>query len=445
MKDHEMMREDAISGGWAVSLTGLVLVLAGAATLWADEADTAADLWSRMRRAEVASAELKAVQRKLAALIDAMPVTKRTAAATAMMDRRAERGVNAEAMRSFGADPLPITDIQRILWDSGRSYPQRLLLKTYYSLCRGKDRASALSETTRRQLVDVLAERLDNLAGTKVAYGEQRLLTHLCSSLLSRCGGGARGSPQARGLIKSLEKYAEKARKGDGFGAAIPAWLDLAKSKDVTADTFGKAVQALGHWDPLVRLRAVCRLGERDVPADDRAAQVVLALLSDPRDEVRAGAAQVFAVAKDYRPNVVVPKMVELLTRDRGVVVQAAAEEVLIARRDQAAGQIDALLAVMKDPTRRLGARRTSHILLVLSKFVGVAKLPQKESMLVLAARNLTRSPDGSLAVMQALGPQAARAVPSIREYRATVDRLRRAQIDRHVLPAILPNAPVAP
>ncbi|MGB2821591.1 MAG: hypothetical protein WBF17_11455 [Phycisphaerae bacterium] len=437
-----MMRRSSLSGTTA-TLAGLVCAMAGTPGVRADDAAEAAGLWWQIRRADVDSADFKDAQSKLTALTGAMPAAKRAAVAAAMMDPQAEPVVNAEALRRFGKDPLPITDIQRILWDAERSYQQRVLLKTYYSFCRAEARTSILSETTRRQLVAVLAERLENLVGAKMSYGEQRLLTHLCSHVLSRYGRAAKSVPQAKGLIAALEKYVEKADPADGFGAAIPVWLDLTHSSGAEIDTFGKAVHALGHWDPLVRWNATSRLGEEDVPVDDKAAQVVVSLFTDPRDEVRAGAARVFAVAKDYRPDVIVPKMVGLLTHDRGVIVQAAAAEALIARRSQAQGQIDELLAAMDDPARTLGANRTSSILLVLAKLVEAATLEQKKDILMQAARNLTGSPAGALAVMEALGPQAVRAVPSIREYLAKADRFRRIHINRHVLPAILPDEPV--
>jgi len=436
-----MMRRDALSAVPA-AWVGLLCVVGGATALRAGEAASVPELWSRMRRADVDSAEFRAAERALAAAIASMPMARRTAAATEMMDRQAGPVVNAQALRSFGKDPLPLTDIQRILWEPRRSYKQRLLLRTYYSFCRRGAGTSILSEATRRQLVAVLAERLENLAGAKVAYGEQRLLTHVVSDVLSRYGRSARSLPEAKALVGALEKYVEKADSADGFGAAIPVWLDMTQSRGSGSDTFGRAVQALGHWDPLVRWSATSRLGEKHVPVDDKAGQVVVSLLEDPRDEVRAAAARVFAVARDYRPDVVVAKMVELLTRDRGVVVQSAAAEALIARRDQAQGQVDALLAALSDPKRAPGPRRASSILLVLSKLVPAATLEQKERMLVQAVKALRASPAGALAVMEALGPEAGRAVPSIREYRATADRFRRVYIDRHVLPAILPEQP---
>ena len=135
-----------------------------------------------------------------------------------------------------------------------------------------------------------------------------------------------------------------------------------------------------------------------------------------------------------------------IAARDAGAKdAHCTAAEALVARCDQARDQIDALLAVLRDPARLPGAQRTSSILLVLSKLIRGASLKHKEAVLVQAVKNLPTSPDGALAVMEALGPQAVRAVPSIREYRATADRIRRAHINRHVLPAILPNQPVGP
>jgi len=405
-----------------------------------DQAATAGRLWRQMRTADIDSAEFKGAQWKLTALLGTMPASKRTPTATAMMDRYAEPAVNAAALEMFGKDPLPITDVQRILWDVQRSFSQRELVKTYYSFCRAEAGDSILSEATRRQLVDALAERLDSAAGTQVHYGEQRLFVHLCSAVLSRYGRAASSTPQAKGLAKALAKYAEKAGKADAFGAAIPVWLDLLASGAASIDTFSKGVQVLGHWEPVARLKAAAYLGEI-VPTDDKAAQVVLAMLGDPRDEARAAAAHVFGFAKDWRPETVVPKLIGSLTTDRSVVVQAAAAEVLAGRAEQVRGQIDPLLRVLSDPPRRLGRKRVSSMLLVLSKLAGHASDEQKEQLLDLAIGNLVRSPDGALAVLEALGPRAGRAVPAIRRYRTTADRFRRVHIDRHVLPAILPAA----
>ena len=427
-----------------VAVTGLLVVaaaLSGADATGEDATAQAVTLWKQMCAADVSSEEFKAAQWRLTSVIDEMPATRHMAAAAGMMDMYADPAVNAAAVEVFGADALPITDVQRILWDGQRSRQQRELLKTYYGFCRAEAKPGALSDGARKQLVDVLAERIENLAGTRVSYGQQRLLVHLCSAVLSRFGRATDGAPEVKGLTKALEKYAEKADKADGFGAAIPVWLDLLNAGDGTIDTFGKASRALGHWDPLTRLRAAAFLAE-EVSTDEKVGQVVLSLLNDPRDEVRAAAARVFGFAKDYSPAEVVPRMAALLTEDRGVVVQAAAAEVLIGRADQAKDQLGSLLKALHDPTRVLGSKRVSSILLVLSRLLPSATAEQRKQLLELALRNLSTSPGGALAVMEALGPEASRVVPSIREFRAAADRYRKAYIDRHVLPSILPAEP---
>jgi hypothetical protein len=431
--------------------SGLWAVLAcAAATAWAaaaaaepagtDEVANISALWKQMRAAEADSAEFKAAQWKLSALLGTMPATRRAAVATAMMDRDAETFVNTAAIELLGPDPIPVPDIQRILCDPQRSFEQRELLKTYYSLCRAEVRASVLTEPTRRQLVDALGERLDNLAGTNVGYGEQRLLVHLCSAVLTRYARSDPNTvPQAAGLLKALAKYAEKADPADTLGMAIPTWQEFVRSKDASADTPAKALKGLGHWDPVVRLKAAALLGEA-VPTDDKTAQAVLALLSDGRDEVRAAAARVFAFAKDYQPRRIVPAMVTALTEDRAVFAKPTPAEVLCTRADQAKDQLAPLLEAMNSSARRLGEKRTSDMLLVVSKLLKFATPPQKEGILKLAMLRLSTSPAGALAILEAMGPDAAKAVPSIREYRASADRFMRAYIDRHVLPSILPH-----
>ncbi len=424
-----------------VAVVAMAAILpAGAAVRAQDpagaEAAQAGELWRQMRAADVDSAEFKAAKWKLTALLGTMPADRRTAAATAMMDRYAEACVNEAALEQFGPDPLPITDIQRILWDTDRSFAQRELLKTYFSFCRPEAKSSVLTEPARRQLVDLLAERIDDLAATGASYGEQRLMLHLASAALSGYARRADDVPPAGGLLKALEKYAASARPGDGLAAAIPTWLSIAAEGDDEIDDFSDAARSLGHWDPLVRLKAAAWLGER-VEEDPTAARAVIGMLQDARDEVRAAAARVFAFARDYRPDVIVPQMVAMLTRDRGVVVQAAAADVLIGRAEQAAGRIDALLARFDNPTVLPGRKRTSHILRVLAKLLPETSDPRKARLLELAKENLRRSPDGALAVMEALGPDAAEALSAIREYRDGADRFRRVYIDRHVLPAI--------
>ena len=82
----------------------------------------------------------------------------------------------------FPSDPFDPAEIGKILADPQRSYEQRELVKTYYGECKPTGTASLLSEPVRRKLVDILADRLDKLAGTPMHYGEQRLFVHLISA-----------------------------------------------------------------------------------------------------------------------------------------------------------------------------------------------------------------------------------------------------------------------
>ena len=237
------------SGLWAVLACAAVAAPAATAAepLGTDELANISTLWKQMRAAEADSAEFKAAQWKLTALLGTMPPARRSAVATAMMDRDAETFVNTAAVELLGTDPIPVSDIQRILWDPQRSFEQRELLKTYYSLCRAEVRASVLTEPARRQLVDVLGERLDNLAGSQVGYGEQRLLVHLCSAVLTRYAHSDPNTvPQAAGLVKAMGKYAEKADPADTLGLAIPTWLEFVRTKDAAVDTPAKALRPWG-------------------------------------------------------------------------------------------------------------------------------------------------------------------------------------------------------
>jgi len=420
---------------------GAAAFVAASGAARADEIAQAAALWRQVRCAEPDTAEFKGAQWKLSALIGTTAKARHVSMATAMMDRTARPGVNESAIELFGRDPFDVADIQRMLCDPQRSFEQRQLLKTYYSQCRPEATASLLSEDHRKRLVAVLAERLGKLAGEPMHYGEQRLFVHLASAVLGRYPAGADEAPEGRQLVKALVTYAEKAGRADTLAAAIPVWLDLRKNPVAEIRTFGEATRLLGHWDPLNRLKAAAWLGDR-VGSDEKGAQVVLAMLDDIRDEARAAAARVFGFAYNYKPQTVVPRMLELLTEDVGTVVQTAAAEALSARAAQAARQGEPLLAVLTSPSRRLGNNRTSCILTVLSNLVAYATASQKARMVEVAALRLRTAPDGALALLEALGPDAASAVPGINEYRSSADRFQKAYIDRHVLPAIQTTAP---
>lgn len=433
-----MLRRLDIAVVAAMLVAGSALVPAWTSTAWADEIDEAAQLWRQMRRADPDTAEYKGAQWRLSAKIGTTGKARHVEMATAMMQRSAPPGVNEAALRMFGADPFDPEDIRKLLYDPQRSFPQRELVKACYAECRPRHNGSLMSETVRRRLVAILADRIAQLAGTRMHYGEQRLFVHLTTSVMGRCPDGSEQAECVR-LIAALEKYSEQAPPGDTFGAAIPVWLDLRKRPVPRITTFSQAARLLGHWDPIERLKASAWLGER-VGDDDKAAMVVMAMLDDIRDEARAEAARVFSYARDYKPDAVVPKLMILLTQDRSTVVQTAAAEALSARAPQAAAQVDVLLGVLNSPARRLGPNRTSCILTVLSRLATLAAPSQRGPMLEIAVRRLRTSPEGALALLKALGPDAASALPAIRDYREAADRDQRTYIDLHVLPAIEPD-----
>jgi len=420
---------------------GVAAFVAASGAARADEIAQARALWRQMRCAEPDTAEFKGARWKLTALIGTTAKARHVAMATAMMDRTARAGVNESAIELFGRDPFDVADIQRMLGDPQRSFEQRELLKTYYCQCRPEATASLLSEDLRKRLVAVLAERLSKLAGEPIHYGEQRLFVHLIAAVLGRYPAGMDKAPEGEQLVKALVTYAEQADRTDTLAAAIPVWLDLRRNPVAKIRGFGEATRLLGHWDPLERLKAAAWLGDR-VESDEKGAQVVLAMLDDIRDEARAEAARVFSFASGYKPRIIVPKMVALVTEDISTVVQTAAAEALIARAKQAAGQVEPLLAVLTSPSRRLGSNRTSCILRVLAKLADLAAPGQKAKMVKIATLRLRTSPDGALALLEALGPDAASALEAINEYRSSADRFQKAYIDRHVLPAIQPAEP---
>ena len=212
-------------------------------------------------------------------------------------------------------------------------------------------------------------------------------------------------------------------------------------SRKMPTTAFGQlegAMAALGHWEPLVRWKASATLG-RLADGDPSVAQKLMEALDDPQDEVRAGAARAFGFSEKAGGDAAIKRMFELLVKDRGVTVQAAAAETLIARADGAGALIDPLLDVFK--TRRPGSKRTSSILLVLARLAPKASASQKRRIMELSIAQLSRAPTGALGALRALGPEAKAALPKIRAYRETADRYRRDYIDSHVLPAIAPPA----
>jgi len=401
--------------------------------------------WREMRKAEVDSPGFAAARSRLAELIAQVPRSARAAAATALMDRYAPDNVNAAAIAMFGRDPFDIAEIRRIVLNARRSPPQRVLVRTYYILCRKEYRNCQVGPAGRAGLLNLLGEHLEALAGGKTGYGEQRLLIHLCSSMLSRYAGQG-GGPVAN-FIGAMRTYAASAGKSDALAAAIRGWLELIDAPVRTFSSPRDAIRVLGHWDGLARLEASAHLA-RIMASKAKVRDEVWSLLADIRDETRAAAAMTFARAGGVETDKVVDQLVRMLLADRGVVVQSAAAVALSARADQASRAIRPLLDAFTPaspqsarPARRRWhgprTKRTDSILRVLASLAGQATRPQRAEMVRLAVEKLDIAPRGALALLKGLGPAANGALADVLAYRARADRDERHYIDRHVIPAI--------
>ena len=408
-------------------------------------AKEAAALWKQMRRGDVNSEQFAKAKETLDTLIDSLRPGQQVVVATAMMKRGADDLINAAALQMFGTSGLPAGDLRSILANPERSWPQRVLVRTYFQYLR-PEYETRLTEDARRRLVQLLAERLKQIAPqNEISYGEQRLMVHLLESALSRYAGQRRTVPEVGQLVEAMRTYIGTERKDDPLGAAITGWLNMLTLADPQApptDTADEALAALGHWSPQVRMRAAARLGML-IRKDPAVAERVQVLLADPRDEARATAAGVFSFALSYKPDVIIPTMVRLLVWDRGVVVQRAASETLIAHSQEAQMAVAMLLSALEERRPLPGPKRTTSILQTLSYLVHPNTQPSmKRRLLDAAVRYLSYAPDGALRALEALGPYAKPAVPQIIEYRnLKADRFRRQQINRHVLQSIDPSA----
>ncbi len=402
-----------------------------------DSVTDAASLWKQMRDSDVNSTEFTQARRELLNLIPTLPADQKVPVATALMQRGADDATNATALDMFGTDGLPLADIKNILDNSNRTWPQRVLVRTYFMFCRPESE-TRLSEQTRRQMVGMLADRLNALAAqSKVDYGEQRLLHHAIEAVLSRYAGQQDSVPEVARLLQAMKAYTA-GHSGDVLALTLSTWVAMSDDPKPDIDNEKTAMLALGHWEPLVRMQASVFLGS-EIRKDPGVGQRVLAMLSDPRDEVRASAASVFSYAISYKPETVIPAMVNLLVEDRGVTVQKAASDTLMVHSEEAQVSIDLLLAALNKKTNKPGPKRTTSILQTLSYLIHDRTAgSQKQRLLEAAVDNLEYAPQGALRAMEALGPYAAPAVPNIKNYRDTkADRFTRQYIDRHVLQAI--------
>lgn len=408
----------------------------------AEKARKAAALWEQMRRADVGE-DLADARMSLAALVSGLTPEQRVPVATAMMDPEADEATAATPLTEFfGRDGLPLRDLAVLMGNEGRTFRQRVLLRTCFKFLR-PEYETELSEATRRQMLGMIASRLTSLAvQEKVSYGEQRLLTHMVQSALSRYAGQQEDVPQMAELDKAMQTYAVKPRKDDILAVSISAWVAMANQPAPKIDSVRQAIVAMGHWDPLVREKAAAFLG-KEVMRDPSVGETVFALFEDSRDEVRAAAATVFSFAIGYEPKKVVSKMVELLVWDEGVIVQKAASDTLVVHSEEATGSLGMLLDALETRVPLPGPRRTGSILQAVSYLVS-AKTPDavKKRVMDDALTNLDIAPRWALKALEVLGPFAKPAVGRIREYRNTqADRFLRQAIDRHVLTAIDPTA----
>jgi len=395
-----------------------------------------AALWKEFRRLEVNTPEYARALKELGAGAAAIPRAERMKAAAALMVRGAPDSLNASALELFGPDPVPISDIRRVLFNEKRSFTERIVVRTCYGFCRADYRSGLLNEQSRSALVGVLGERLTDVAGKKVGYGEQRLLSHLCQSVLSRYAEGEPEAAEVRNFLKGVALYGGAAPESDGLGASIRRWMVLRRMPTTAFGQLEGALAALGHWEPLVRWKASAMLGPL-ADSDPSVAQKLMEAMDDPQDEVRAGAARAFGFSRKAGGDAVIKRMYGLLVTDRGVIVQVAAAETLIARAEGSAGMIDSLLDALE--TGRPGSKRASAMLLVLARLAPKASASRKGRIVELAVARLSSSPEGALEALRTLGPEAKSALPNIRAYRETADRYRRDYIDSHVLPAIAP------
>lgn len=403
-----------------------------------DPVQRIAELWERLRRLDVGSDEFLAARDELLGRVGRLPRRRRAEAAAALMRRGAPDSVNAAAIRLFGPDPIPSDDVREILFDPSRSFRQRILVRTYYIFCRDDFDDSLLSSDALHKLIELLAERLESLTPESTDYGEQRLMIHLCSDALSWCQKSQLRGGVCKRLTEAMRAYAGSADSNDTLSASVWGWLTLRGVTDVAVNSVQGAMQALGHWDPLVRWRAAAALAEH-VQRDEDVAERVLEMFDDPRDEARAAAVRVFAFAPNVYSGRLEPRLAEILVRDRGVVVQSAAADAIATRAEAASVTIDTLLGAFR--TRIPGPKRTDSILQALSCLVDYADERQVRKMLEIASGKIAYAPQGALELLEALGPVAAAATEDVLTYRSQADRVRRRFIDRKVLPSIRRSA----
>jgi hypothetical protein len=266
----------------------------------------------------------------------------------------------------------------------------------------------------------------------------------MLEAALSRYAGRGKEIKEVAELEKAMKAYAAVSRKDDTVGPTMKAWSTMgavAKIKDNR-----DAVRSLGHWDPLTRTNAAVWIGSR-IADDKKLLDIVFEKLNDSRDEVRASAARVFSFAPKYKSARAVTNMVRLLIYDRGVTVQKAASESLIAHADtdKATNVINTLIKTVKDRRPSPGPKRMTCILTTLSYFIDSGTPREtKDELVKIGVQYLNFAPSGSLKLLEGLGRDAIGAVPAIKQYRDTkADRNTRRMINEHVLWSIDPASSI--
>ena len=425
-----------------------MVLLGSASSVWAqdsliDAKKKALTMWEKFIRADVDLPEAQKTKIALAKYLKSLPNDQKVSVAIVLITPQASDEINSAVLEMFGQDGLPIEPLKLLLEHKNRPFSARTLLRIYSQFVR-KDYETALNEKARLKIVGMVADYMEKLCkDDNVSYGEQRLMTHMLQAILTRYTGKEAKVKQYAKLLKAMREYVTKKRVDDTLAASIKGWLTMIGNPRL--ETTDEALIYLGHWDESVRRKAG-RFLAKQIMRDKTVAKRVIPFFApktaDIRDEARAAAINVFNTFYDYNPKEIVPMMIEILTTDRGVVVQKAAADSLIGYNDPST-TIRALMEALVKRKPGPGPKRASQIFETLSYLItDKVTAKQKKGLTKLAVLYLDYSPEGALKLLQALGSSAKSAIPAIEKYRNNkADRYTRHRIDNHVLPAIDPKA----
>ena len=411
-----------------------------------------------------------------------LPNEQRIAGALAMLDEQADAAVHEAAWEAqtaaWGADWLRPADLRELL--SGGTIPAtaaasapaarlaaqtRVLLELAYErMGEGSSAQSQPYEPTRRQreMMFIALAALGPVAGSTTTSAtaataptmgdaDQRLLVRLLASTIACSRRWERDGLQ-RQLWEAMAPASNLEAQGPMLAKTLDGWVRLHRSPQEPTDGVAAAIEALGHWEPTVRMRAAAFLAhrmsvewQREGPAPRpgwrSTASRLAPCLDDSRDEVRAAAATAFGLSTAAGPQDLGPTLAHLLLMDPSAQVQQAAATALRARHDLAKPSIDLLLERLAG---RLERRRAMYVMEVLAGTVAQASPSQAQRMIELAMDRLPWVSHGAMKLLAALGNQGVLkgevrtgALAAVRKRQASADRLERQFIDRHVLPAM--------